>query len=101
MGTAKAMKVPDKITSDDKLIAPQRLYNDIIDFLEEENVKWNASCIESGEKTVRVLRDVLWYTTSHHDRFSEAGCRFPDKLLKINKNFKTTYAVFIVCTIKF
>ena len=79
MGTAKAMKVPDKITSDDKLIAPQRLYNDIIDFLEEENVKWNASCIESGEKTVRVLRDVLWYTTSHHDRFSEAGFRFPDK----------------------
>jgi polyphosphate kinase len=29
-------------------------------------------------------RDVLWYTTCHHDRFSEAGCRFPDKLKRFS-----------------
>jgi hypothetical protein len=80
MSSAKTMKFPDKISSDDKLMAPQRLYNDVIDVLEEEGMKWVANCIQSGERTVKVLRDVLWYTTCHHDRFSEAGCRFPDKL---------------------
>jgi hypothetical protein len=49
------MKFPDKISSDDKLMAPQRLYNDVIDVL-EEGVKWVASCIQSGERTVKVLR---------------------------------------------
>jgi hypothetical protein len=85
MSSAKTMKFPDKISSDDKLMAPQRLYNDVIDVL-EEGVKWVASCIQSGERTVKVLsqRDVLWYTTCHHDRFSEAGCRFPDKLKRFS-----------------
>jgi hypothetical protein len=55
MSSAKTMKFPDKISSDDKLMAPQRLYNDVIDVL-EEGVKWVASCIQSGERTVKVLR---------------------------------------------
>ena len=55
MSSAKTMKLPDKISSDDKLMSPQRLYNDVIDVL-EEGVKWVASCIQSGERTVKVLR---------------------------------------------
>jgi hypothetical protein len=40
MSSAKTMKLPDKITSDDKLMAHQRLYNDVIDVLGEEGLKW-------------------------------------------------------------
>jgi hypothetical protein len=43
--SAKTMNLPDKISSDDKLMVHQRLYNDVIDVLEEECVKWVASCI--------------------------------------------------------
>jgi hypothetical protein len=39
------MNLPDKISSDDKLMVHQRLYNDVIDVLEEECVKWVASFI--------------------------------------------------------
>ena len=82
MKKATEMKLPDKFTSGDhvKLIAPQRLYNDIIDFLEEENVKWSHTGMESGQRTVRVFRDVLWYLTSHHQKFAEAACKLPSKL---------------------
>jgi hypothetical protein len=86
MSSAKTMKFPDKISSDDKLMAPQRLYNDVIDVL-EEGVKWVASCIQSGERTVKVLsqRDVLWYTTCHH------------KMMKRNFVFLQKELVLIGC----
>ena len=61
--------------SDDKVIAIRRLYNEIIGFLQVENVLCKMSNIDNGTRKVQVLQDILWFTTCHQNRFTESGCK--------------------------
>ena len=71
MASTSTMRVPAKKDTP----APtnfDRLYNNIIDFLEEQNVKWSPSIINTtGVEFVKCLTSVLWHITCHRDVFEE------------------------------
>ena len=48
-----------------------RLYNDILKFLHDQNLKWKENVISSGERFVNLLAQILWYIDGHHHLFDE------------------------------
>lgn len=55
-----------------------RLYNSIIHYLDEHNLKWSASEVPSyGKNFLKSLTDLLWYIDGQHDRFNNQSCLIP------------------------
>ena len=48
-----------------------RLYNDILKFLEVRSIKYSSDTKTSVEKLVHTLMEILWYTDGHHHLLSE------------------------------
>jgi hypothetical protein len=66
---------PEKKTETNKF---DKMYNNVLQYLEEENVSWSSATISTtGKKFVTSLVNVLWHITCHHDRFSERGALLP------------------------
>ena len=56
----------------------QRLWNDIIRFLQEKNCKWkNAEVSTQGTSLVQALTDTMWHIDGHHDVFRRQGYLIP------------------------
>ena len=56
-----------------------KLYNHLIDYLEENNISWSTSVISTtGKKFVSSLASLLWHITCHHNRFRERSASLPD-----------------------
>ena len=56
-----------------------KMYNDVLLFLQNSSLKWHGSEISSGTaaRCLSTLRDVLWYIDGMHDTLNERSCRIP------------------------
>ena len=73
----KRNKLPDKNVRSGVLPADDKLFNDIVDVLQNENIGWTASSVASGHKHVFVLSRALFYMDVYRDQFKERGIHFP------------------------
>lgn len=56
----------------------QRLWNDIIKFLQERNCKWKSAEVQSfGSSFVQALTDTLWLIDGQHDVLRRQGYSIP------------------------
>ena len=61
--------------------ASDKIYNDILELFQKENLGWSGTVIDSvGDKFVKLL--TLWHVTSHHMYFSERGAKLLCDLFK-------------------
>ena len=70
MKNAKTYIIPK---TKDGTTAPDKLYNDLLELLNEEKVAWSSSLVKVGENFVGLLKDTLWHITCHFDFFKERG----------------------------
>ncbi|WAQ96534.1 hypothetical protein MAR_029224 [Mya arenaria] len=89
MHSQKRHVLPDKpIPVNGKLSGPQKLYTDLMDFVDELGCGWTVDLISSGQKALRKLADALWYIDHVHSRFKDKGCPIPsvfEKFLHYNQ----------------
>ena len=57
-----------------------KMYNDVLLFVQNKSLKWQSSEISSGTAAncVSVLRDALWYIDRMHDTLNERSCKIPE-----------------------
>jgi hypothetical protein len=71
-------KLPKIIEKQNKT-KKDELYNKVVDFLEEQNLAWSSSEVDSsGVALVQNLIDCLWYIDGHHHVLGKQGCCIPD-----------------------
>ena len=60
-----------------------KMYNDILSFIQKRSLKWHNSEISSGAaaRCLSTLRDVLWYIDGMHDTLNERSCNIQTILL--------------------
>ena len=71
MSNARNMAIPDLPTVKKEPISKDRLYNDLLKFLDEHNLKFRSDARISGEKLVHAFTEALWYIDRHHHLLSE------------------------------
>ena len=71
MSSARSMATPGLPSRRVERTAKDRLYNNILKFLEVRNLKFSSDAKASGEKLVQSLTDTLWYIDGHHHLLSE------------------------------
>jgi len=55
-----------------------RLYNALLDYFDEHDMKWSASEVSScGKNLMKALTDLLWYIDGQHERFNHQSCPIP------------------------
>lgn len=65
-----------------------KLYNDILQYLEEKNISWSSSVVSTtGKKFLKSLTDLLWHITCHHDKFSERAAPLPSFVVEKFANY--------------
>ena len=67
--------VPKKIATPQS--GPERLYNQLIDWVVKQGACWKMDVVASGERLLRALRNGLWYIESSHDKLIAQGCSIP------------------------
>jgi len=68
-------KLPSKVNEKNN---KDKLFNALIDYLEEHGLFWRADEVDSfGTNFVKSLCDVLWYIDNHHNTFSDRSCPIP------------------------
>ena len=74
--------LPQKVPERNK---KEKLYNDILMMLEEENVAFPGDEVESsGHAFLRVVVDSLWCLDGHHDALRKQGCPIPELFSHFN-----------------
>ena len=59
----------------------QKLYNDVIEFFKELQLKWKPSDVAGiGNSFLKVLVDTLWFLDGHHDVLCKRGNKIPESL---------------------
>ena len=55
------------------------LFNDILLFIEKEDLIWKASEVDNGtaSNAISTLRDALWYIDGHHQTLADRSCHVP------------------------
>ena len=59
------------------LPADERLFNDLVDLLDKQNVRWSAASVDSARQFVSVLSRALYYIDGHRERFRERHISLP------------------------
>jgi len=60
-----------------------KLYNDVIQMLDDEGLKYPASVVSSsGRDFVKTLTEVLWYIDGHQETIKKQSFPIPDHFLK-------------------
>jgi hypothetical protein len=77
--------VPSKSTL--SALGPEKMYDELIDWVVSKEATWKSDVLSSGEKLIRCLRNCLWYVESGHDRFTAQGCPIPSCFEKF-KNYR-------------
>lgn len=74
--------LPPSLTEHNK---KDKLYNDVLKVLEENNVSFPGSEIKSsGQTFMRALVDCLWYLDGHHDALAKQNCPIPEFFRQFN-----------------
>ena len=56
-----------------------RLYNDVLKMLEENNVAFPGGEVKTSEQAfLRAIVDCLWYLDGHHDALKKQNCSIPN-----------------------
>lgn len=77
MSAQHVQSLPKRIEKD-KMTKRDDLYNDVLEFLEKEDVAWYRSEVDgAGKRFVSALVDTLWYIDGHHDVFEKQSCKIP------------------------
>ena len=64
-----------------KLQTRSNIHNDVIEFLEERQLKWKQSDVAGiGNSFLKVLVDILWFLDGHHDVLCKRGNKIPESL---------------------
>ena len=62
-----------------------RLYNDVLKMLEENNVAFPGVEVKtSGQAFLRAIVDCLWYLDGHHDALKKQNCPIPELFSHFN-----------------
>ncbi|KAK3095270.1 hypothetical protein FSP39_012504 [Pinctada imbricata] len=77
MQSQKKLHLPSKIMKV-SMMGPEKLYNDIIDWIAPIDNGWTLDQKEIGSKIISTLRNALWYIDHAHEKFKERGCPLPD-----------------------
>jgi len=57
----------------------QKLYNDIIELLQEKNLGWTKqNVLSEGRPFVMQLSDIIWQLDGHHEKFAMQTCPVPE-----------------------
>ena len=78
---SRTYSLPPKIESE-KLISPQILYNDILDWAQSLDCGWSKDSMESGIFVISTLQNALWYVDHCHDKFQTNSCALPEVFAK-------------------
>ena len=70
MSSARSIATAD-MTQRVERNSKDRLYNDILKFLEVRSIKCSSDTKTSVEKLVHTLMEILWYIDGHHHLLSE------------------------------
>ena len=72
-------KLPSKITRE-RLTKKELLFNDVIDFLQSQDLSWPGTDAAegAGKKFVACLVDCLWYLDGRKHVLEKQGCKFPN-----------------------
>lgn len=91
MKTSKNYCMPKKPDASDskKMMGPQKLYGDLIDWGTNMGFGWTPDIVEqSGKQVMKSLTNALWYVDHCHEKLKENGCPIPktfDKFQNYNK----------------
>ncbi|WAR05775.1 hypothetical protein MAR_021144, partial [Mya arenaria] len=82
MSNSKTFQMPKKPDGmGKKIIAPQTLYTDLIDWARSIGSGWPADVVDvSGKQVMKSLSNSLWYINDSHAKFKDAGCPIPKDL---------------------
>ncbi|KAK3108394.1 hypothetical protein FSP39_007105 [Pinctada imbricata] len=72
MQSQKKLHLPSKIMKV-SMMGPEKLYNDIIDWIAPIDNGWTLDQKEIGSKIISTLRNALWYIDHAHEKFKERG----------------------------
>ncbi len=77
MMSASAMPTHPPMTSARN--SKDRLYNDILLYVQSRSLAWDCSEVRSGiaARCLTTLRDALWYIDGMHDTLNERSCNVP------------------------
>ena len=79
MHKSAEMMLPLKIVveTNRKIIGPEKLYNDLVDFADTKGAGWSVNSQDSGVRVIKTLRNVLWYVDNNHEKFAKQGAAIP------------------------
>ena len=78
MASQKQLSMPGLPQSVTVRTRKDKLYNDFIGFLKEENVTFPANSVNScGKNFTKVMVDCLWYVDGHHETLRKQSCPIP------------------------
>ncbi len=80
MAAGKELKLPDKVKPQAdtvKLLGPQHLRNDIIDWAAGLGCGWPKSSLDSGDFVIKTISHCLWYLDHCHDKMKAKGFPMP------------------------
>lgn len=64
----------------------QKLYNDIVELLQEKNLGWTKqNVLSEGRPFVLQLADILWQMDGHHEKLAAQTCPIPEFFSKFQK----------------
>lgn len=64
----------------------QKLWNDVIKFLEVKNCKWKSAEVSSyGSNLVQAITNVLWHIDGQHDVFKKQSLPIPSIFTNYNR----------------
>ena len=74
---AKVISLPPKHKGE-KLIAPQRLFNDLVDWTAGLGSGWSKDTLETGIIVLSSVNNALWYVDHCHQKLKDNGCAMPE-----------------------
>ena len=84
MQTSQLLSQPRLPTSITERNKKDKLYNDFLKQLEDDDVTFPSSELTSGKSYIRAMVDCLWYLDSHHDVLNKQSCPIPAYFIRYN-----------------